>query len=90
MTIYPCCYLSAGAVSACRFDPDRLTLGADICARIDRYCAKRRRIASAQNMKAHYYKRASGARASLRFINISREWACVLHVCKACAKFALR
>ena len=41
-------------------------------------------------MKAHCYKRASGARASLRFINISREWACVLHVCKARAKCALR
>ncbi|WP_297896183.1 hypothetical protein [uncultured Campylobacter sp.] len=70
--ICPCCYLSAGAVSACCYDLDRLILGVDICARIDRYCAKRRRVASAQNMKAHRYKRSGQGKGRSAFLDVSR------------------
>ncbi|WP_299084365.1 hypothetical protein [uncultured Campylobacter sp.] len=38
--ICPCRYLSVGAVSACRYDLDQLTLGVDIYARIGHYRAK--------------------------------------------------
>ncbi|WP_298787784.1 hypothetical protein [uncultured Campylobacter sp.] len=73
MTIYPCCYLSAGAVSACRFDPDRLPLGADICVRIDRYCAKRRRIASAQGKGGSAFHKCLARRLRDEWIQSLRE-----------------